>query len=466
MKLDDVKYAYFLGIGGIGMSAIARWFAHNGVQVSGYDRTSTPLTRQLEDEGIAVHYQDLIELIAPEVITHKAQSLIIYTPAIPTKHQQWNWLIEQGYVIKKRSEVLGMITQGMFTVAIAGTHGKTTTTSMVAHILKHSNRDCTAFMGGISANYNTNLLINTGDRSTAIAVVEADEYDRSFLRLHPNISVITSTDPDHLDIYGDHQHMKEGFRQFAGLLASEGVLFAQERTVGELSSDDLSAKLVSYGINEGQHAAVNLRVEGSSFMFDAQLRSTTIYNINLQVPGYHNVENAMAAISVADHLGVTAEQIQSAIASYKGVKRRFEYLVKTDQLVYIDDYAHHPEEISALLRSVRALYPGKKITAVFQPHLFSRTRDFAAGFSQSLSLADEVLLLQIYPARELPMEGVNSAMLLEHITAPSKCLLEDDELLGFLANHQVEVLVTVGAGDIDRFVQPIADLMERRVHVA
>lgn len=465
VKLDDIKYVYFLGIGGIGMSALARWFVQNGMQVFGYDRVNTPLTRQLESEGMSIHYQDKVLLIDKQIIENQDQSLIIYTPAIPKDHNQLLFFQECEFNVKKRAEVLGMITEGMFTIAIAGTHGKTTTTSMVAHILTQSNTDCSAFMGGIATNYETNLLVNKGDKADAVAVVEADEYDRSFLHLHPNISVITSIDADHLDIYGDHDQMKNTFKDFANLMDEKGKLFAHDSVLDQLNNPELKAKTVSYGIDRGENRAENLRVENATFVFDALIAKKQLKDVTLQVPGYHNVENAVAAMSVADSMGIAENKIKEAIASYKGVKRRFEYLIKSPELVYIDDYAHHPTEIESLLKSVKSLYPGKKITAVFQPHLFTRTRDFAPGFSESLSMADKVILLNIYPARELPIPNVDSYVLLDKITAEKKAVVSDADLLETIMEEPVEVLLTIGAGDIDRFVAPIQQLLKNKYHV-
>lgn len=462
MKLESIHNAYFLGIGGIGMSAIARWFHHNGVKVAGYDRTKTALTNQLEEEGITIHYEDMVSQIPKEVVQNKVNSLVVYTPAIPKDHLEFNYLKKEGYTIQKRAQVLGTITQGMLTVAVAGTHGKTTTTSMIAHLLKHAGLDVAAFMGGISANYNTNLLINEKNAEDSIVVVEADEFDRSFLTLHPNRAVVTATDADHLDIYGAHEELKKSFTEFLERVDPFGKIYIKEGLKGELDLGHVRGEIQEYGLDNGEVRAENLKIKDSRFIFDAVWKDKTIKNCILEVPGYHNVENAIAAIAVADNLGLKEHEIKSALASYKGVKRRFEYLIKSDTITYIDDYAHHPKEIDSLLKSVKALYPSKKITVLFQPHLYSRTRDFAAGFSESLSLADEVLLLNIYPAREMPIPGITSDMLLENISSSVKELVPDQDVLSVIEGREFEVFLTVGAGNIDQFVEPIKIALSKK----
>lgn len=456
MKLDQLHNVYFIGIGGIGMSALARWFKHIGKSVKGYDRTETALTAALQTEGMEIHFADAVELIPDEVKTDKAHSLIIYTPAIPENHEEWNWLKAEGFEVMKRSQVLGLITKSMRSVAVAGTHGKTTTSSMVVHLLKACGIDCAGFLGGISANYQSNMILN--DRADAIAVIEADEFDRSFLTLHPDLAVITATDADHLDIYGDKDTLKESFRLFVDQVNKGGKLFIKN----QVSEDIVQGKALAYypyGFEgKGIHAD-NVKIEQASFVFDYCNGEEIIEGIRLNVPGYHNVENMLAAIAVSKELGAADEAIKTAVASYSGVKRRFEYIIKSENLIFIDDYAHHPVEIEAFLKSVRALYPNKKITAIFQPHLFSRTQDFAAEFSASLGLADELIMLDIYPARELPVEGVTSSLILDAVALDKKEIVTKDKLNATVQDWQPEVVLTIGAGDIDKLVQPLKEVL-------
>lgn len=461
--MENYHNVYFLGIGGIGMSAIARWFRLQGRFVAGYDKTPTPLTRALEAEGMQVHYDDRVGNIPGDVVERKEGTLVIYTPAIPKNHVEWNFLKNAGFTIKKRSEVLGMITREKFTIAVAGTHGKTTTSSMIAHILYEAGMSSVGFLGGVLQNYDTNLVIRNGESPDARVVVEADEFDRSFLTLHPDMAVITSADADHLDIYGDHEALKKSFSDFIQNMKPGGKLFVNEKIA---SNFDYPAVLESftYSLEKGDFHAENVTAQAGCFVFDYLSEKEKIKEIQLNVPGFHNVENAVAAISVSLSLGVEAETIKKAIGSYKGVKRRFDYQVQEEDLVYIDDYAHHPSEINALLDSVRALYPGKKITVVFQPHLYSRTRDFAGGFSESLSKADELIMMNIYPARELPIEGVDSQMILRDVTIENKQLVDDEDLLPLLEEKKLEVLLTVGAGDIDRFVLPLKEMLMQKRH--
>ena len=452
MNLEKIHSVYFIGIGGIGMSALARWFKHNGKRVSGYDKTETELTNRLVSEGIKIHFSDNVDLIDDELRANPASSLVIYTPAVPKHHTELNWLKDNGFEVLKRSQVLGVITQNMRSVAVAGTHGKTTTSSMVVHLLKTAGYDVAGFLGGISANYDTNMILNETDQ--AIAVIEADEFDRSFLTLHPEWAVVTAADADHLDIYGDKDALKDSFRDFIKKIKKNGKLFVKNELASELIADkDLNFE--GYALNNASITAQNIRFEGASFIFDYKHGEKIIEGIRLNVPGYHNVENMLAAISVSRHLGADDVSIKNGVESYTGVKRRFEFIIKNDDLIFIDDYAHHPVEITALLRSVRDLFAGRKITAIFQPHLFSRTRDFAPEFSESLSLADEVILLEIYPARELPMEGVNAEMLLQGITADRKMLSSKENLIENIKNWRPEVVLTIGAGDIDKLVKPI-----------
>jgi UDP-N-acetylmuramate--alanine ligase len=453
VKLKNIHSVYFLGIGGIGMSALARWFKHNGKAVSGYDKTETVLTKQLQAEGISIHFEDNIELIDGKVKSSKEDALIIYTPAIPKEHKEWNWFQTEGYSVMKRSQVLGLITKNMISVAVAGTHGKTTTSSMIVHLMKTAGIDCTGFLGGIATNYGTNMIMN--EQKNSIAVIEADEFDRSFLTLKPDAAVVTAIDADHLDIYGNKDALKESFADFVSSIENKGKLFAKQGVGKEILRDSGRIQHVSYAIEGADITAANLRIDGAAFVFDYSDGKKVIKGLRLNVPGYHNVENALAAISVTKYFGADDDSIKEGISSYQGVKRRFEYVIKTDKLVFIDDYAHHPVEIESLLRSVRDLYPNKKITAVFQPHLFSRTRDFAEGFSESLGLADEVILLDIYPARELPIEGITSEMLVENIKVEKKMVCQKADLIEQIKAWKPEVLLIIGAGDIDKLVEPI-----------
>ena len=464
MKLDDIHNVFFLGIGGIGMSALARWFMQQGRRVGGYDRTATELTRQLEKEGMAIHFEDAVAQIPSWVEEEKENTLVIYTPAIPKDHVEYNYLKSQGCDIKKRAEVLGIITQSFYTIAVAGTHGKTTTSSMIAHLLKDSGKACSAFLGGIATNYNSNLIWHTGEEK-AVVVVEADEFDRSFLWLKPNIAVVTATDADHLDIYGEHGALVQSFTEFVQRVDKSGKIFLSSRA-SEVLAEPASKQAGTFiyaAETVTDCRAENIRIENGQFVFDYTGTHHIIKGLYLQMPGFHNVENAVAAISVALEIGLTEEEIRNSLGSYLGVKRRFEYrLNEVGKTVLIDDYAHHPEEISALLKSVKALYPDKKITAIFQPHLFSRTRDFAEGFGASLSLADEVLLTEIYPARELPMEGVSSELILRHITHERKKIVDIIHLPDLIREGSFEVVLTVGAGDIDKQVPVIQKILKEK----
>lgn len=463
MSFENKHIVYFLGIGGIGMSALARWFMHLGKDVYGYDKTKTPLTDKLEAEGAVVHFTDEIDRIPDQIKSSGENALVIYTPAIPKDHKEYNFLLETGHKVYKRSEVLGMITKDLYSVAVAGTHGKTTTSSMIAHILKSAGRSSVALMGGILQGYESNLIIEGEHASDTIAVLEADEYDRSFLRLSPDIAVVTSADPDHLDIYGAHEEMKSTFRQFANQVKPEGHIYINEALSSWLSSEQKDVYQHSYSLRDSNNKASDIRAEGAEFVFDYCGEIADIPGITLSIPGFHNVENAVAAISVTQQLGIDSERIKTALTSFRGIKRRFEYHIKEPDLVYIDDYAHHPTEIKAFLSSVKEMYRGKKITAIFQPHLFSRTNDFAPGFAESLDAVDEVLLLNIYPARELPMEGVTSNIILERMQNPNKMLVADENLLELVKEIDSDVFLTIGAGDIDRFVKPIKEILLRKI---
>ncbi|MDH5474075.1 MAG: UDP-N-acetylmuramate--L-alanine ligase [Cyclobacteriaceae bacterium] len=454
MRLKDLHIVYFIGVGGIGMSAIARWFNQNGIEVHGYDRSNTPLTQSLEEEGIKIHYEDNVECIPSKLFDDISKSLVVYTPAVPILHKELCYLKEKEIEIMKRSEVLGLITKDIFTIAVAGTHGKTTTSSMVAHILKSSGKDITAFMGGVSTNYNSNLIVNKELKEDTIAVVEADEFDRSFLTLHPNMAIVTSMDADHLDIYDNKNALHDSFKKFISQVQKEGRLFINEKLENEIDTKSLNIETDTYGIDQGHFFAVNLRITNGFFEFDFCGGGHEINGLSLSVPGYHNVENMIAAIAVSLQAGVNEDEIKKAVATYSGVKRRFEYIIRSEKVIYIDDYAHHPTEIEAFLKSVKAIYPDKNITAVFQPHLFSRTRDFAEGFAQSLNYADKVVLMDIYPARELPIEGITSEIVYKDIVV-EKYSTDKQNLLKVLEALDLEVVVTIGAGDIDQFVSKI-----------
>ncbi|MDO7852061.1 UDP-N-acetylmuramate--L-alanine ligase [Hymenobacter convexus] len=463
--MKQFPYVFFLGIGGIGMSALARWFQANGHQVSGYDKTETPLTRALAAEGIAIHYADAVENIPAAVRENREQTLVVLTPAIPADSVEWAWLREQGYDIRKRSQVLGVLTQGRYTVAVAGTHGKTTTSSMVAHLLHHAGLDAGAFLGGIAVNLGSNLLLPATPE--APIVVEADEYDRSFLTLFPDVAIVTSTDADHLDIYGDQSALIESFRQFVAQIKPGGTLLINHTADPSVAAAvPAGTRVIRYGLNAEQGPelfAANISAEGHQFYFDLHGPVGTVADLELAVPGYHNVENMLAAASVAQLQGIEPEKLRAAVAAYRGVKRRFEFVVTGPKNVYLDDYAHHPREIEAFLRSVRALYPGKRLRVIFQPHLFTRTRDFAEGFSRSLSIADEVFLLDIYPAREKPLPGITSEILLANITAPVKAIRTKEEVLGAAqSDNDFDVLATVGAGDIDTLVPQLKNILTER----
>ncbi|WP_026210630.1 UDP-N-acetylmuramate--L-alanine ligase [Flexithrix dorotheae] len=465
-ELHNITHVFLVGVGGIGMSALARWFAAHGKLVSGYDKTETPLTNTLGTEGIQIHYKDDPDLITDDIKSAKDETLVIYTPAVPKDHKELNYFMDNGYWVMKRSAVLGLISKENFCIAVAGTHGKTTTSSMLAHILKETGQTCSAFLGGIAKNFDSNLLLNESDEENNILVVEADEYDRSFLTLNPDIAIVTAIEPDHLDIYGDEENLKESFVQFLGQLKEEGQLFINMGVGKKLLKgleDKISIK--TYGIETGDYCAENIRIEGSSFVFDLSSTSEsdsmdTIYDIKLNIPGYHNVENMAAAISTCLSVGLKPDEIKAAVATYSGVKRRFEYIINEKNKIFIDDYAHHPTEVEALLRSVKSLYPKRKITAVFQPHLFSRTRDFATDFGEKLSLADQVVLMDIYPARELPIEGVTSQIILDKIKVKDKWLVKEEDLEDKIKALNPEVLLTIGAGDIDRFVGPFKKILE------
>jgi len=462
MTFKGINKVYFLGIGGIGMSALARWFRHEGYPVAGYDKTPSPLTEELDREGMMVSYSDTAADIPFDFTTNPEEVLVVWTPAIPKESVLLNFF-QAHYQMKKRSEVLGMITRDFHTIAVAGTHGKTSTSSLVAHLLKSSGKPVAAFLGGITQNYNSNLILPGKSKEPTLVVVEADEFDRSFLRLFPNEAVVTSADPDHLDIYGDEATILDGFKDFIKLVDKKGKLYIQSHAWYRLGQNlSTNAKIKEYGLRSAGIHAENIVAKPGVFVFDYIGTKMQIKGLELLIPGFHNVENALAAIAIAVDHGATEEQIRAGMKSFRGVKRRFEIHSAVPGHIYIDDYAHHPEEIKACLSSVRAMYPTQRLTVVFQPHLYSRTRDFAQGFSESLSLADEVVLLDIYPARELPIEGVSSEMLMEGMQVSKKVLLSKAQVMDYLKGSRPEVLVTMGAGDIDRLVPDIAVWMNER----
>ncbi len=463
-EIKKIRSVYFIGIGGIGMSALARFFHSKGSRVGGYDRSETELIKELEAEGIAIHFDENIETIPKDV------DLVVYTPAVPKDHKELIFYQQNGYKVAKRSDVLQMITKSSFNICVAGTHGKTTTTTMIAHLLRDSGYGCNAFLGGISVNYGTNFWPSEKN----VCVVEADEYDRSFLKLDPDIAVISSMDPDHLDIYGTAEVMEQAFIDFSKKIKPGGLLISK---FGLKRGKELSAgpggqasRHLTYSLqNESADAyAGNIRMKNGSYQFDVVIRDDKLQDVTLNMGGMHNVENAVAAITVASSLGIEGDKIRVAVEKFKGVKRRFEYIIKRDRDVFIDDYAHHPEELRALILGAKTLFRQKKCTIIFQPHLYTRTRDLADGFAEVLDLADEVVLMPIYPARELPIEGVSSEMILDKMKNENKRVISKSNLLRWIKKDYVtnintefgEVLITAGAGDIDMMVEPIKEILE------
>jgi UDP-N-acetylmuramate--alanine ligase len=449
--LTNLKRIYFIGIGGIGMSALARYFNTQGVIVSGYDKTPTALTDSLIAEGIVIHFEDDLNQIDKEA------TVIVYTPAIPAEHTEFNFYKDNGYLVVKRSDVLQWVTENAFTIGIAGTHGKTTTTSMTAHILRHTGYGCNAFLGGIASNYDTNFWSHEKN----VVVVEADEYDRSFLKLSPNIAVITAVDPDHLDIYGTAEEVLKAFGQYADKIKSGGILIQKLGTTVVTSATNKTIATYGYNQEKASYHTSALKVVDGAYFFDLVHPNGVLKNVVLNMGGLHNVENATAAIAIALCLGIEDEKIIAAVADFKGVKRRFEYKVKTANKVLIDDYAHHPEELSALISGVKSIFPNQKMVLVFQPHLYSRTQDQAAGFSTTLDQADEVILLPIYPARELPIPGVTSEMLLDSMTIEKKQVMSKEQLLSWAASTEDKLIVMAGAGDIDVCINQIQEILTK-----
>ncbi|MGC6429015.1 MAG: UDP-N-acetylmuramate--L-alanine ligase [Flavobacteriales bacterium] len=449
--MNSYTHIYFIGIGGIGMSALARYFHAKKCVVAGYDKTSSQLTSSLIKEGIEVSFK---ENFIPNWVLENENTLIVYTPAVSENHFQLNFFRSNNYEIKKRSEVLGIISQNKFTIAVAGTHGKTTTSTILAHLLDSSSVGCTAFLGGISSNYNSNLLLSSND----IVVVEADEYDKSFLQLKPDIAIITSVDPDHLDVYKDSQDFKNTFIEFAKNVKPDGLIILNKSTGLDLSNL-LDKNVQTYSaLEKADHYAYNFRKKDNKQMFDVKIYGSLeneilIEELSLSLPGEHNIENALSTIIIANRLGVSKKEISKAFSSFKGIKRRFE-IHQNNDYVFIDDYAHHPQEIKATLLSAKTFFPNKKMTVVFQPHLFSRTNDFFVEFGQSLSIADEVILLDIFPAREQPIKDVDSSLILDKVNCNQKNILSKKELLNSLKDKR-DLLITLGAGDISKLVEPI-----------
>jgi len=444
MNFSTVHNVYFIGVGGIGMSAIARYFVANGKQVAGYDKTPTEITKSLEDLGVEIHFEDDIKYIANSFLNLE-NTLVVYTPAVPKNHSELNYFKDNNFNVLKRSAVLGEITKQTVCLAVAGTHGKTTTTSILGHLLNVCNVPVTAFLGGIGENYNSNLILN----GTDVTVVEADEFDRSFLTLSPDLACITSMDADHLDIYGNAEELIKSFKDFSKCIKPEGKLFVR---------NGLPLKGITYGIeDDSDYSAQNISIENGSYIFDVKTPKGIQKGFKFSLPGRHNLSNAIIALAMAVEYGCSYNDLAIGLETYKGVKRRFTYQIKTDNFVFIDDYAHHPEEIKAVYQAVREMYPGKKVLAVFQPHLFSRTKDFVDGFAESLSKFDELLLLDIYPARELPMEGITSEWLLNKIENPNKKLIQKSEIINEIQKSDAQIVLTIGAGDIGAEVKKIKE---------
>ena len=445
MNLKTIHNVYFIGVGGIGMSAIARYFSMNGKKVCGYDKTPSPITKKLEEIGVEIHFEDSIKNI-PLSFLEKEKTLVVYTPAIPKDHEELSYFKNNGFVILKRAEILGEITRNTFCLGVAGTHGKTTTSSILGHIMQPEK--ATSFLGGIAENYNSNLILG----EDKVSVVEADEFDRSFLKLSPNIACVTSMDADHLDIYGESEALQQSFRDFSNKV-SDTLIVAK----------GIPLKGLTYGVNEeADYKAYNVKVAEGKYVFDVQTPTSEIKNIEFHLPGKHNMMNALAALAMADVYGVSLEKVKEQLKTFKGVQRRFSYKIKTENLVLIDDYAHHPTEIKAVEHSVREMYPKDKVLVVFQPHLFSRTKDFADDFAEALSKFDEVLLLDIYPARELPIEGVTSSWLLDKMSLKNKKLVSKEKLSDEILKSESKIIAMLGAGDIGLLVDEVKESLEEK----
>ncbi len=447
-NINNISNYYFIGIGGIGMSALARYFVRLGKNVAGYDKTPSAITQALESVGVAVHFEDALSAI-PKAFLDKENTLVIYTPAIPKSHKEFNYLLDNNYDILKRSEVLGALTKDTFTLAVAGTHGKTTTTAILAYLLKESGVGVTAFLGGISENYNSNLVLE----GTDVIVAEADEFDRSFLRLYPDIAAVTSMDADHLDIYEKADALESSFKDFASKVS---------KTI--LVRNGLSLEGLTFGIeDDSDYSAQAIKIQNGTYVFDLKTPETLVKDLALTLPGRHNLLNAITAFAMGQLYGTPTDTLAKALPGFKGVQRRFSYKIKSEQLVYIDDYAHHPTEINALHQAVREMHPKKKILAIFQPHLYSRTRDFANDFGQSLSQFDELLLLDIYPARELPISGVTSEWLLSLVDLDAKMIVQKSKLIEKIIASEAQVIVTIGAGDIGEEVAGITEALQKKI---
>ena len=457
MNINDIKSVYFVGAGGIGMSAIARYFLNKGLVVGGYDKTPSDLTRQLEEEGMLIHYEEDVNQI-PQACKNKQECLVIYTPAIPAEHQELCYFQKNGFEIQKRAQVLGTLTKAHKGLCVAGTHGKTTTSTMCAHIMHQSHLDCNAFLGGISKNYGTNYILSDSD----YVVIEADEFDRSFHWLRPWMSVITSTDPDHLDIYGTKEAYLESFRHYSELIQPGGALIIHRNLEMKEHLQD-GVRRYDYSLNEGDFHAENIRIENGEITFDFISPIESVKDINLGQPIPINIENGIAAMAMAQLNGCIAEELKYGMQTYGGVDRRFDFKIKTNKLVFLSDYAHHPKEIYQSARSIRELYKDKHITAIFQPHLYTRTRDFYKDFADALSQLDEVILTEIYPARELPIEGVTSKLIYDNLKpGVKKEMIRKDDVLNFVKNHTFEVLIVLGAGDLDNQVPEIAKILNSK----
>ena len=458
MDLNSIKQVYFIGIGGIGMSALARFFAHYGTFVAGYDRTPGNLTRKLENEGMKIHYSDDLSLIPLRIMSadEMIKTLIIYTPAVPDSHKQMSHFRNSGYTLMKRAEVLGLISQNYDTIAVAGSHGKSTISSMLAAIFNESAAGCSAFLGAISKNLDSNLSLS---ENSTWAVMEADEFDRSFLHLKPSMALVTSMDPDHLDIYGAGDKLKESFVDFLGKLKEAGTIIIKEG-LDLMPPPEKQSKVLRYGLNNrADYYAKNLEQMMLGYSFDLVIPSAILKDIAIQIPGWINVENAVGAAALCLEAGLSADVVRRGLWNFKGVKRRFDVRYNKAGKIYIDDYAHHPKEIKALCQSIRKLFPGKKVVGVFQPHLFSRTRDFASDFANELSVLDDVALMPVYPAREEPIPGVNAEMILDKLSIKNKGILTGDEVKAFAAEADWDIFLTIGAGDIDRLVEPIVEVL-------
>lgn len=456
--MEEIKNIYFLGIGGIGMSALARYFNAKGYAVAGYDRTPSALTASLESEGILVHYEDDVKLI-PSSFLDKKSTIVVYTPAVPSEMSEMVWFREQGFAIQKRSQILGEVTRMSRGLCVSGTHGKTTTSTMLTHLLKNSSVDCSAFLGGISKNFSSNLVLS--DKSDLV-VIEADEYDRSFLTLSPYMAVITAVDADHLDIYGTVEAYRQAFVDFSSLIRPDGTLLIKEGLPIQPKLQP-GVRQYTYSIEKGDFHAQNIRIGNGEIVFDFVTPKGTIQDIQLGVPVYVNIENGIAAMAIAWLNGVTGDELRAAMRTFAGVKRRFDFHVKSDKVVFLDDYAHHPNELKSSIESVRRLYANRKLTVVFQPHLYTRTRDLADDFAAVLSMADELMLLDIYPARELPIPGVTSQMLLDKVTLNDKKLVTKSELLDSPDRRAYDVLLFVGAGDLDLLIPQMESKLKKQI---